>query len=370
MTRYPVSHATRDPGRLERTLLAPVIESLDDEPKWLVRDAVPAGETTMLFGAHGSGKTWLALRWVSALVRAGETVILVDGENGMNVIGRRLKLLGYEPDWDQRLHYFGPQPLLPGAISDLTELIEELRPALVCLDPVGQQIADMGGDEDRAGDVLRYFGEVVHPAKRVGAAVLLVDHIGKPGRSKGYARGSSAKMAALDNGWEVAVNEPERFTRERAGTIELTLRKSRNGILPAKLRFKVGVSGDDFDIVPTDERAAPKVDEKDLLMLAALRAVGEAGLTGPELERAAGLAKSATNEHVRRLIQAGHVSTTGTTRNKRYFWAKDLPGSAGTSGGRAVTFRESSADSAPLKGAQAEAENGHESNNTGAEGVS
>jgi len=180
---------------------------------WLVRDVLPADGLAALFGASGSGKSFLALdlcaavaggvEWFACRVRTAPVVyVALEGEAGFS---QRVKA------W--QLHHgrslphglrFIMQALDLRNDEDVTEIAKAVTaagaaPGLLVIDTLNR--AASGADENSVVDM----GEIIGAAKglqaRLGGLVLLVHHSGKDA-SKGL-RGHSSLHAALDSAIEV-----------------------------------------------------------------------------------------------------------------------------------------------------------------------
>ena len=181
--------------------------------RWVVRGVIPAEGLGALYGASGSGKSFLILD-MGCAVAAGDdywfghritqvpvTYVCLEGEAGM---GKRVKA------WS--LYFKRPVPdalkfitqsfdLLSGDISELAKAVIAARggAGLVIIDTLSR--AAPGADENSSVDM----GKIIAAAKKlqnlIGGLVLLVHHTGKD-VTKGL-RGHSSLYAALDSAIEV-----------------------------------------------------------------------------------------------------------------------------------------------------------------------
>jgi hypothetical protein len=189
--------------------------------RWMVRGVLPLDGLAALYGASGSGKSFLVLD-IAAFIAGGEyewfgrrvtqcpvTYCALEGEAGM---GKRVKA------WS--LHHKKPVPdslrfitqpfdiLAGGDIAELTKAIQAAGGAggLVILDTLNR--AAPGADENSSVDM----GNIIAAAKRiqslVGGLVLLVHHTGKD-VTRGL-RGHSSLYAALDGAIEVTKSDSRR----------------------------------------------------------------------------------------------------------------------------------------------------------------
>lgn len=200
-------------------------EVVDAPPlRWLVRGVLPAAGLAALFGASGSGKSFLALdlcaavaaggaEWFACRVKSAPVVyVALEGEAGFS---QRVKA------W--QLHHGRD---LPGALrfvmqaldlrnaDDVSEIAGAVTAAgaaggLLVIDTLNR--AASGADENSVVDM----GAIIAAAKslqsRIGGLVLLVHHSGKDA-SKGL-RGHSSLHAALDAAIEVSRTDDRRDWR-------------------------------------------------------------------------------------------------------------------------------------------------------------
>ena len=200
------------PARRYRVLSAG--ELLNTPPlRWLVRGVLPAQGLACMYGASGSGKSFLALDLCAAVAEG-------DPWFGCRVTPTRVVYLALEGEFGfrQRLHAwqlhqgrdvpaglrFVIQPFDLRSPEDLAELADAVTASggaggLLIIDTLNR--AAVGADENNGRDM----GEIIDAAKllqtRLGGAVLLIHHSGKD-QSKGL-RGHSSLNAALDAAVEV-----------------------------------------------------------------------------------------------------------------------------------------------------------------------
>jgi len=181
---------------------------------WLVRDVLPSAGLAALFGASGSGKSFLALdlcaavaaggpEWFACRVKAAPVVyVALEGEAGFS---QRVKAwqLHHGRDLPGSLR-FVMQALDLRNAADVSEIAEAVTAAgaasgLLVIDTLNR--AASGADENSVVDM----GAIIAAAKglqaKLGGLVLLVHHSGKDA-SKGL-RGHSSLHAALDAAIEV-----------------------------------------------------------------------------------------------------------------------------------------------------------------------
>lgn len=181
--------------------------------RWMVRGVLPAEGLACIFGASGSGKSFLALdlcaaiasgqAWFSYKVTAAPVVyVALEGEAGFS---QRVKA------W--QIHHCAPLPATLRFVMQSFDLrnaedVRALADAVIASGGAGGLLvidtlnrAASGADENTSRDM----GEIIDAAKTLqdqfGGLVLLVHHSGKD-QSRGL-RGHSSLNAALDASIEV-----------------------------------------------------------------------------------------------------------------------------------------------------------------------
>ncbi len=185
--------------------------------RWLVRGVLPVDGFGALFGASGSGKSFLILdmgcavaggadEWFGRRVtQAPVTYVCLEGEAGM---GKRIKAWSLhhgKPLPDALRFITQPFDLLSDDVGDLAKAVIASGGAggMVIIDTLNR--AAPGADENSSVDM----GNLIAAAKQlqslIGGLVLLVHHTGKD-TSKGL-RGHSSLYAALDGAIEVTATD-------------------------------------------------------------------------------------------------------------------------------------------------------------------
>lgn len=200
-------------------------EVVDAPPlHWLVRGVLPSAGLAALFGASGSGKSFLALdlcaavaaggaEWFACRVKSAPVVyVALEGEAGFS---QRVKAwqLHHGRDLPESLR-FVMQALDLRNADDVSEIAGAVTAAgaasgLLVIDTLNR--AASGADENSVVDM----GAIIAAAKdlqaRLGGLVLLVHHSGKDA-TKGL-RGHSSLHAALDAAIEVSRTDDRRDWR-------------------------------------------------------------------------------------------------------------------------------------------------------------
>ena len=182
-------------------------------PTWLIKDILPYQDLAMMYGAPGSGKSFLALDMALAIAGfedwRGEyktdhgTVVWLAAEAAGSMRNRiQAYMQGKDIDMSMRnLWIVGETPNLSDAVnvSALTEAVKAAEPLLIVVDTLS---AASGGANENSGEDMNAVltaCRLLH--EETGALVLLIHHSGKDS-SRG-ARGWSGLQGAVHTELEV-----------------------------------------------------------------------------------------------------------------------------------------------------------------------
>jgi len=191
---------------------------------YLVKDLFDRGQLIVLWGAPGSGKTFVALHmaghigagkmWAGRRVKQGVVFYICAESTRKRLENRIIVLRERYPELTDSLVYFVPVQvdLLhgDGDIMDVLAACKELEArmgeqvALIVVDTLSVTFG--GGDENGPEDMGLYVSNIKRIKDSTGAAVLIVHHAGKD-ESRGM-RGHSALLGALDAEFMVEKLEP------------------------------------------------------------------------------------------------------------------------------------------------------------------
>lgn len=205
-----------------------------DPPEELLTDILLAGKAHTIFAPGGAGKTWVLVWIATELVRRGNTVMIFDLENSGRTMSERFEEVGIDPmDAAERLFYFDFPSLHPEVYEGV---LEAINPDIVMFDSWVGFLSAEGYDENTATDVSGWSNAYLKPALRRGCATLCLDHV--PHEDDDRERGSTRKRDEVDVRWKLS--KLGSFDRESTTTVNLWLKKDREGWLPQKLGFELG----------------------------------------------------------------------------------------------------------------------------------
>jgi hypothetical protein len=205
-----------------------------DPPEELLADILLAGKAHTIFAPGGAGKTWVLVWLATELVRLGKTVVVFDLENSGRTMSERFEEMGIDPmEAAERLWYFDFPSLHPEVYEGVLEYV---NPDIVMFDSWVGFLSAEGLDENTATDIAGWANAYIKPALRRGCATLSLDHV--PHDDDDRERGSTRKRDEVDVRWKLS--KIGDFNREEMATVNLWLKKDREGWLPQKLGFELG----------------------------------------------------------------------------------------------------------------------------------
>lgn len=237
------------------------------DPEWLIHGTLPADSFTVIYGAPGAGKSFMALDMAcsvasghtlhGAQVRRGQVLVAVgEGLRGMKPREEAWSLAHLEADadaLDKNLH------ILPKAVhllepKDADMLVntaeyladtgdEPLR--LVIIDTWARAL--VGGDENSAKDTGIAIDVCERIRERTGATVLIVHHTGADGQRE---RGSTALRGAADT--SIAMTKDE-----SSGIILMEVKKMKDGAPPKPSTYLLSQYGHSVVLLPHDSNYRP-----------------------------------------------------------------------------------------------------------------
>ena len=167
------------------------------------------GRRHWLTGEFSSGKSWIADAVLATLIQQGETVSLIDFENGPDDMLERFRLLGCTDEQISR-HLLYIQPSGPIQQADVDALVRA-APVVTCIDSCADMLGvNRCGSANGETDVGNLDRLVLTPLKRAGLASIVIDHPVKAKDERGqYAEGGvGRKLDCTDVAFSVRLVEP------------------------------------------------------------------------------------------------------------------------------------------------------------------
>ena len=215
-----------------------------DKDNWLIKNYLELDSTTLLYGASGSGKSFVAVdmacsiatgtSWQGQDTEEGAVFYIAgEGHSGFKKRFRAWQQQNNVTLQDKPLFLSQTTIGLPDDtnLHKLTDEIDLLvaetghKPKLIILDTLARCLI---GDENFAKDIGGFIQSLDTLRLKYGCCVLTVHHTGHTEANR--ARGSSALKAAMDT---------ELSLKDTKGTIELSITKQKNHEAPASLHFKL-----------------------------------------------------------------------------------------------------------------------------------
>ena len=216
--------------------------------KWLWWPYIPLAKLILLEGDPGIGKSWVSLA-IATAVSLGKgllgteavesvTVLLASAEDGLgDTIRPRLDAMDADVT---KIHAVkGTLDFGNDGLSILEDYIEQVRPALVIVDPL---VAYIGATVDihRANETRAVMAKLADIAERHGCAILAIRHLTKGGTLKPIYRGlGSIDLAAACRSILMAGCDPEE--PQKRGIIHI-----KSNLAPTGTAIGYELRGDGF----------------------------------------------------------------------------------------------------------------------------
>lgn len=246
--------------------LQPVAQFVDrPPPRWIIKGVLPDADVGVLYGASGSGKSFITIDMLFAIAqgipwrgrRVKQGRVLYIAAEGADDVALRMRAYAEHNMLDLQMVPVTVMSDLPNFLDqdDISEILKAIRAAggfdVIAVDTWAQVTA--GADENSSQDMgkaLRYVRKI---ADATGAMTLLVHHSGKD-VSRG-ARGWSGMRAAADVELEVIRDEE---TDER--TLRTSKQKGGDDSLRWLFRLEKVFLGEDDDGDPIASLVVLEID--------------------------------------------------------------------------------------------------------------
>lgn len=231
-----------NPGRF--AVIRPENFTRRPRPTWIVKGVMPKAQLAILYGASGSGKSFIALDISAAIARGvawrghktpKANVVYLAAEAAQ---GFQLRMESYVKENAKHGVTMADMPAVIPEAPNLLELadVQDLTASLRQYGPVDVLVVDTlaatmpGGNENESAAVGRLISHLKAISDALGCMILLIHHSGKDA-TKG-ARGWSGLRAAADAEFELT----------RSGELRvLTQTKSKDGIDGRQWGFRLGI---------------------------------------------------------------------------------------------------------------------------------
>lgn len=285
-------------------------------PRWLIRSLLKRRALTLLWGASGTGKTFVSLDLAFALVlghrwnglrTAQGGVIYVAAEGHLSErVEALMKERGLSDGDLDRFRVVTTNVNLLDAGADLLPLTDEIKKAAAEIGGIAAVFLDTlnammpGGDENASEDMGAMVAAARLIMEQAGCSVVFVHHCGKDeGRG---ARGHSSLRAAVDT--EIVVRDGGTF---RSVTVE----KQRDGETGAEWAFRLH----SVDLGASDDPDAEDGERRTSCVIDFLQAVPTPPPRQEKRDIALEALKAAISDHGERMpgtssIPPGVVATT------------------------------------------------------------
>ncbi len=163
---------------------------------WLIESLLPAQGLTVLYGASGTGKSFLALH-LASLVAQEHAVLYIAAEGEYGFKDRVAAWKKHHGKGVGDLHFYLNVASLLDPKEEYkfcAEILEYLQPELIIMDTVAHCM--LPGDENSTSNMMQFVRAAKRIQKKYGAAVLLIHHSNKEGIVE---RGNGSLRAAADS---------------------------------------------------------------------------------------------------------------------------------------------------------------------------
>ncbi|ARG75777.1 hypothetical protein A4G30_16165 [Mycobacterium kansasii] len=243
---------------------------------WLFESLLIANHQHYLVGEKESNKSMLML-WIAvqfALDDGGGVVLYLDEENDPGDIENRLADFDLTDEQREKLeerliyvHFPSLRLNTPTGAQVVLDNIALTSVDLLIIDTVSKFV---DGPEDSADTYKKLYEHLLVNLKREKVASVILDHPGHV--DQGRPRGTSVKLADVDNGWAMKKGKVQ-----PDGTTDITLTsiKNRSGALPKKVYVRKLLNPLRFEFSLTPFKDSTPTEEPEDVKVRALRLLGE-----------------------------------------------------------------------------------------------
>ena len=214
-------------------------------PVWLIENYIEEHTLSCLFGASGTGKSFLTIDMACCIaigkdyhghkVKQGAVFYIAgEGQHGLSKRFKAWEIHNQTSLKDAPLYIskvaanLNDEQYVQEVMRAIQEIYEDrkVKPVLIVVDTLARNFGD--GDENSTKDMTKYISNLDVLKNNWGAACLTVHHSGLQDANRG--RGSGALKAAMDH---------EYCAHKNGKIIELQCKKSKDSEEPPTLEFKL-----------------------------------------------------------------------------------------------------------------------------------
>lgn len=294
------------------------------EPEPLIENVLDLGTTALLYGNWGTGKTFIALDWATAIATGrnwqGRTTkqrrvlyVIGEGANGLNQ-----RVTASEAAWGDIENDALVTLPIGVNLTDMVQtnalcrMVQDLDIEVIILDTLARCM--VGADENSSRDggvVVEAMTRLVEAAPDQRGTVIGVHHTGKDGKT---LRGTTALEAGVDTVY---------FAESDGAAIRLTRKKRRDGPVADEHRLRLDPIPGTGSVTLAAFHDAPgtRTESEDRLLKLLTEnfsATGASRVQILELAMAAGLAKSTLYRTLNSLLERDVLVNEGTQRRPFY----------------------------------------------------
>lgn len=268
--------------------------------RWLIKGQILERGLTLMYGAPGAGKSFLALDY--ALQVSQSLPVVYVASEGIHGYGQRIAAWKLHNHLSEAGLWFLPMPvplLNPQAESELSSLVREHKAKLVVIDTLADSV--LPGDENSTHDMGLFLKACRRIIEQNDCGILLVHHTNKTGMDRGSStiRAASDVVIKVTNDDDVMVVECDK-TRDAE--------RFKTGYLKM-LPVQISADVQSRVLIPTSQVVSSPGDPVSRTQEKVLAALSDSpnGASMQNLESATGLGNGTVWKALNRLMKAGYV---------------------------------------------------------------
>ena len=319
----PMDEAPRTPVLADALLNRSALRALPN-PEPLIDNVLDQGTTALLYGKHGTFKTFIALDWAASVATGRKwqgrnteqrRTLYIAGEGAF---GFKRRIDAWETAWHTEIGDTEfdvlPRPVnltKAADVANLAALIEWNGYGLVVLDTLARCM--VGADENSAKDcgiVVDAMTRLVGHTPGSRGVILGVHHSGKDGKT---FRGSSVFEAGAETVYS---------TVKDGAVVILNREKRKDGPEYDRHELKLDPIEGTGSVAISVHRGGGQTDRADKLMSTFVHHFAVTGASKAELRLVADMPNATFHRALSDLLKAGHLVNQGTDKRPFYQEAK------------------------------------------------